>query len=99
MPDELQFQVSANLQKLIGEELVSNEEMAFIELVKNAYDSGADQVEITIYYRSSSTASQITVSDNGEGMTLKNFEVRFMFAGGVQRKRGRGQVGGANPHW
>jgi hypothetical protein len=35
----LHFEISANLQKLIGEELVANKEMAFIELIKNAYVS------------------------------------------------------------
>jgi signal transduction histidine kinase len=84
-PQQLNFEVSANLQKLIGEELVSNDEMAFIELVKNAYDSGAERVEITIYQDTLATPSYITVLDDGEGMTLDSFRDRFMFAAYSER--------------
>lgn len=76
----LHFEVSANLQKLIGEELVSNEEMAFIELIKNAYDSGANRVEITFYQETLATPAYITILDDGEGMPLDDFRKRFMFA-------------------
>jgi signal transduction histidine kinase len=76
----LHFEVSANLQKLIGEELVSNEEMAFIELIKNAYDSGAERVEITLYQETLAAPAYITILDDGEGMALDDFRERFMFA-------------------
>jgi signal transduction histidine kinase len=76
----LHFEVSANLQKLIGEELVSNEEMAFIELIKNAYDSEASRVEITLHQETLATPAHITILDDGEGMALDDFRKRFMFA-------------------
>jgi len=76
----LHFEVSANLQKLIGEELVSNEEMAFIELIKNAYDSGAERVEITLYQETLAAPAYITIVDDGEGTALDDFGERFMFA-------------------
>jgi len=76
----LHFEVSANLQKLIGEELVCNEEMAFIELIKNAYDSGANQVEITLQQETLAAPAYITILDDGEGMGLEDFRKRFMFA-------------------
>src|SRR5208283_863831 len=78
---ELRFEVSANLQKLIGEELISNDEMAFIELVKNAYDSGATVVVISVYQESLAADAYITVRDNGDGMSFDDFKKRFMFAG------------------
>lgn len=84
-PQQLNFEVSANLQKLIGEELVSNDEMAFVELVKNAYDSGAESVEITVHQETLATPAYITVRDDGEGMTLKSFTNRFMFAAYSER--------------
>src|SRR6266851_6250571 len=83
--NQLRFEVSANLQRLIGEELVSNDEMAFIELVKNAYDSGASTVEITIHQETLASPPRITVRDDGEGMPLPDFRRRFMFAGYSER--------------
>jgi signal transduction histidine kinase len=83
--NELHFEVSANLQKLIGEELVSNDEMAFIELVKNAYDSGASIVEIAIYQETLASTPRVTVRDDGQGMPLPDFQRRFMLAGYSER--------------
>ncbi len=81
----LNFEVSANLQRLIGEELISNEEMAFIELVKNAYDSGARQVQITLHQEAPASSPYIMILDDGEGMDLGNFQKKFMFAAYSER--------------
>lgn len=87
MPDNnvLFFEVSANLQKLIGEELISNENIAFMELVKNSYDSGAKNVYIEIHYDSPSAKPFIVIRDDGEGMTLPQFKRTFMLAGQSER--------------
>jgi signal transduction histidine kinase len=81
----LHFEVSANLQRLIGEELISNEEMAFIELVKNAYDSGASKVHITLHQETPAAYPYVTIFDDGEGMDLDDFQSRFMFAAYSER--------------
>ena len=85
-PTVLNFEVSANLQKLIGEELISNEEMAFIELIKNAYDSGAKHVTITIHQQTLTEQPYITIVDDGDGISLDDFKRRYMFAGYSERQ-------------
>lgn len=82
---ELRFEASAYLQTLIGRELFRRTDFAIIELVKNAYDSGATHVVITIAPPSSKEPGQITVRDDGSGMTLKEFERLFMVAGYSER--------------
>ena len=47
-PSGFYFRVSANLLRIIGEELVASDEAAILELVKNAYDSNARIVNIAI---------------------------------------------------
>ncbi|MGA3166912.1 MAG: sensor histidine kinase [Terriglobia bacterium] len=81
----LRFDVSANLQKLVGEELVTNEEMAVIELVKNAYDSGARSVNITVQPETAREPAYIEIRDDGPGMSLEEFNRIFMFAGYSER--------------
>ncbi|SRR6266478_1259825 len=88
MPDKkgnFSFEVSANLQKLVGEELVTNEEMAIIELLKNAYDSGASELVITIQPETAREPGYIEIRDNGPGMSLPEFQRIFMFAGYSER--------------
>ncbi len=82
---KLSFEVSANLQKLVGEELVTNEEMAVIEIVKNAYDSGAKSVVIKIQPTTSREPGVILIQDDGPGMSLPEFRRIFMFAGYSER--------------
>lgn len=82
---ELQFEASAYLQTLIGRELFRTEEVAIVELVKNAYDSGATAANIVIRPRSPREPGEIVISDNGSGMTLPRFKELFMFAGYSER--------------
>jgi signal transduction histidine kinase len=82
---KLFFEVSANLQKLVGEELVTNEEMALIELLKNAYDSGAYKVVITIQPETVREPGFIEIRDDGPGMSLPEFQRIYMFAGYSER--------------
>lgn len=42
----LGFRTNSKLEKLIGRELITNNTIAFFELVKNSYDAGANKVEI-----------------------------------------------------
>lgn len=81
----IKFEASARLQRLIGRELVSNDEMAVVELVKNSYDSGARKVHILIQPETGKNPSFIRISDDGEGMSEKDISGVFMFAGYSER--------------
>lgn len=80
-PYQLTFEASANLQRLLGRELIPNDEMAVIELVKNSYDSGAHNITILIQPERAKEPSYIELRDDGEGMTIENIRQHFMFAG------------------
>lgn len=84
-PSGFFFRVSANLLRIIGQELVASDEAAIWELVKNAYDSNARKVTITIESVSEKAVGFIRVTDDGQGMSRKDFERLFMVAGSSQR--------------
>lgn len=75
------FEASARLQRLIGRGLIPNEEMAIVELVKNAYDSGAHRVRIFIQPDQPKEPGFIRIIDDGSGMSESDIERLFMFAG------------------
>ena len=87
MAETLRFKASAYLQTLIGRELFRSPVFAIVELVKNAYDSGATKVEITILPQSAREPGEIEIRDNGQGMSLSGFEKTFMFAGYSERPK------------
>ena len=66
----LTFRPHARLIRLLGNELISDEVMAVVELVKNGYDADASQVLVKLQNVTSSECGSIIVSDNGHGMDL-----------------------------
>jgi len=61
----------ARLLRTFGDELISSEVVAVIELVKNAYDADATRVLIRFHPEDEKSAGKIEVMDNGHGMTLE----------------------------
>jgi signal transduction histidine kinase len=66
MAGEVPIRAKARLVRtLLGDEMVSNEVVALVELVKNAYDADAKKVKIVIQPEQ----GQILVMDDGHGMS------------------------------
>lgn len=82
---KVRFEASARLQRLIGRELIPNDEMAIVELVKNAYDSRAKHTRILIQPESERRPGYIRITDDGSGMSEADVKNSFMVAGYSQR--------------
>lgn len=73
----LTFDVDAALLVELGERLVARRSVALAELIKNAYD--ADATEVTVRFKNvRGPDGEITVSDNGSGMTLEAMKLGWM---------------------
>jgi signal transduction histidine kinase len=68
----------ARLLRTLGEELISNEVAAVIELVKNSYDADATRVLIRFVGSLELGKGHIEVIDNGHGMDLKTVQTVWM---------------------
>jgi HSP90 family molecular chaperone len=73
----------ARLVGLIGEELISDEPVALVELVKNSYDADATRVEIR--FDLDRAPSAIVVEDNGHGMALDTLLTAWFEPGTVSK--------------
>lgn len=76
--NNLHFEPSAYLQRLLGRELISTEYIAIAELVKNAYDADAREVIVELRHIS---PQKLIISDDGLGMSLKEFKRLWMMPG------------------
>jgi HSP90 family molecular chaperone len=74
----ISFRPKARIMRTLGQELISSEVVAVIELVKNAYD--ADATHVLIKFSGDLTADNgcVEVIDNGHGMTLNVVERAWM---------------------
>jgi signal transduction histidine kinase len=93
------FKASARLQRLLGRELMPDDISAFEELVKNAYDSNATEVTISIVRKSPDHDGEIEIRDDGLGLSRSEFQRVWMRAGYSEKagqplpETGRIQVG------
>lgn len=67
---ESPFRPRARLLVLLGEQLITNEVIAVVELVKNSYDADATKVDILLEGVESVDKGKIVVKDDGLGMSL-----------------------------
>ncbi|WMS43106.1 sensor histidine kinase [Acuticoccus sp. MNP-M23] len=69
----LHFDVSTGLKRVLGQELITDDEVAIFELVKNSFDAGATEVKILF------DEDLIVVADNGSGMSYDDLINRWLF--------------------
>jgi len=79
---------------MLGEQLIKDEQVALIELIKNCYD--ADATKVTVNFSASNEADEqsaptrITITDNGQGMTERTLREDWLnpaTPGKLERKR------------
>ncbi len=72
------FRPRARLLSILGEQLISDQTVGLIELVKNAYDADATRVEIDLLNLTVAETTQIIIRDNGSGMTREDIEQKWL---------------------
>ncbi len=81
------FKVRARLIEQLGEQLIKNESIALIELIKNAYDADASTVNLIMKNVDNPEAGQIIVEDNGTGMDADIIRNVWLEAGSDYKKK------------
>ena len=79
--EPLHFNVSTGLKRVIGRDLITDDEVAIFELVKNSFDARASLVQIRI------DGQSISIVDNGDGMSLNDLTTKWLFVA-YSSKRG-----------
>ena len=80
--EKLGFRPYARLLTMLGDQLIKNERIALVELIKNSYDADADCVKVRFENfnedMSAKTDSSIVVEDDGSGMTPEDIRESWM---------------------
>jgi signal transduction histidine kinase len=72
MKDVLNFEVKSGLKNIIGRDLITDDNIAIFELVKNSYDAFANNVIITF------EENKIIIADNGVGMAFNDLLEKWL---------------------
>jgi len=76
-PDNVRFSTDAAIISRLGQELVSKQETAVSELIKNAYDADATKADL-IFYDACESGGTLEILDDGNGMTREQLINGFM---------------------
>ncbi len=68
---KLKFDIKTGMKSIIGRDLITDDFIAIYELVKNSYDAYADYVKISF------SKNEISISDNGKGMSKSDLEKKW----------------------
>ena len=72
MSKKVHFITHADLKNIIGQDLINDDNIAIVELVKNSIDAGARLVNIEF------RESQIIIEDDGVGMSSQDIEDKWL---------------------
>lgn len=80
-PNKLHFSTHAELKNVIGQDLINDDNIAIIELVKNGIDAGAKKISLQFIEELPGTqlsGPAIFVEDDGSGMALEDVESKWL---------------------
>ncbi|MDO8965734.1 ATP-binding protein [Algoriphagus sp.] len=99
--NELFFKTNVQLKSIIGKDLINDDNIAILELVKNSFDADAKQVKVKYYnlkenddkntdYFSIKT-SRLLIQDDGVGMDIKDIRDKWLNIAYSEKKINRTQ--------
>lgn len=81
MSKTLHFKTNTLLKNLIGKDLINDDNIAVVELVKNAYDAGSDSVLIKfekLFSGDAKEPSRLIIVDKGSGMDSDDIRDKWL---------------------
>jgi len=86
--EKLHFKTNVQLKSIIGKDLINDDNIAILELVKNSFDADAKKVEVqylnlkdnddkTIEIFSDKT-SRLIITDDGQGMNMEDIQNKWL---------------------
>lgn len=78
----LNFDVTTGLKRVLGRELITDDQVAIFEMVKNSFDANATIVHIYI------DDERIVVADNGDGMSLDDLHNKWLLVAYSSKREG-----------
>lgn len=81
MSESPSFKTRARVLNQLGEQLIKNEAIALLELIKNSYDADASQCAVTMLQPHSRDDGKIIIEDDGEGMDYQTLSIAWLEIG------------------
>lgn len=91
MSKSFHFKTNTLLKNLVGKDLINDDNIAIVELVKNSYDARSKRVDVRFELLSSSgetdAKSKIVIEDQGVGMDLSDIQDKWLNIAYSEKKK------------
>lgn len=84
---KLVFKPRARIMLQLGDQLIKNESIALLELVKNSYDADANHVSIQMFKIEEPSQGKIVIEDDGIGMDIDIIKYVWMEPGSDYKEK------------
>ena len=93
--ENLEIKPYARLLTMLGEQLIKNEKVALIEIIKNSYDADAEWVKVNFSTFDENyqitQSSKIIIEDNGDGMDEETIKTQWLHPAAPGKKKKKEQ--------
>lgn len=96
MATELHFKTNTLLKNLVGKDLINDDGIAIVELVKNAFDAQSPSVLVqfdNLTDEEGEPCSSIVIADSGTGMTLADIKDKWLNIAYSEKKNSKQSTG------
>jgi len=87
MDNKLEFRPRARMLLQLGDQLIRNESIALLEIVKNSYDANATSATISMKNVTDPEHGEISIEDDGDGMNAEIIRNVWMQPGSEYKER------------
>lgn len=85
--DEVAFKPRARIMLQLGEQLIKNESIALLELLKNSYDADASHASVIMENIETPESGKIIIEDDGVGMNFETVQNIWMEPGSDNKEK------------
>jgi anti-sigma regulatory factor (Ser/Thr protein kinase) len=78
MKRTVHFKTNTLLKNLVGKDLINDDDIAVVELVKNAYDARARSAKVYFENVTEPESSRLVIIDDGSGMATEDIEDKWL---------------------
>jgi len=92
--EKVSFKVHARIKDIVGKDLINNDNIAIIELIKNAKDAGSKKVYVIFNNSENVKNGKITIQDFGKGMSEDDIKDKWLNIAYSEKRDSKGKYAG-----
>jgi len=91
---KVSFRAHARIKDIVGKDLINNDNIAIIELIKNAKDAGSNKVYVIFNNSEDVEKGKIIIQDFGKGMSEDDIKYKWMNIAYSEKRDSNGKYAG-----